>query len=261
MRRISLATIILLLALSYGCKADVNQDENIEHTKKVSRLEQSGETEHAEKELQLEKVAEKFKAETGFRGEISYSTELNRLGVYEGKFVDIQITADADTATFRNTFEQILDKVLPYTYAKREHLTRAKISKDTGYVRAVYFQQVNGYRVEGTGKLTIVYEVGRNRFRISNGTVELPSQNIPPVLTYEDAVKIYDENVKDNETIKSFRKRKPFLILFYSNIYNDWEGDTRREYRLCWVGGYTRCIYIDAQTGQVYKIVNKSKND
>ncbi|MFO7659549.1 MAG: hypothetical protein R6V77_01435, partial [Candidatus Cloacimonadaceae bacterium] len=42
-----------------------------------------------EKESQLEKVAERFKAETGFRGEIKYNSEKMRLGFFEGKFTDI----------------------------------------------------------------------------------------------------------------------------------------------------------------------------
>jgi hypothetical protein len=209
----------------------------------------------------LDQLAEKFKAETGFRGEISYSTELNRLGVYEGKFVDIQITADADTATFRNAFEQILNKVLPYTYAKREHLSRSRITINLGRIKTEYYQQVNGYRVDRAGKISIVYETGRNDFAIGNGTVDLSSHNITPVLTYDDAVRIYEENVEDDEATKKIRKERPFLGLRFSNIYNDWEGDTRSEYRLCWVGGYYRWICIDAITGQVYKTVDMTIYD
>lgn len=240
MARILLSFFILLLGISYSY-ADSLPAEETERQAKVRKLDQ---------------LAEKFKAETRFRGEITYSTERMRLSHFEGKFPDIQITAYADTASFRAVFEQILDKVLPFTFAKREHLTRSRITNNLGRTKTEYYQQVNGYRVDRAGKISIVYETGRNDFAIGNGTVVLPSQNITPVLTYEDAVRIYDENVEDDEATIKFRKERPFLGLRFSNIYNDWEGDTRSEYRLCWVGGNTRWICIDAITGQVYKIVD-----
>jgi len=260
MRRISLAFIILLLAISYGCKADVNQHGEKEHTKKVSRLEQSGETEQAAKVRQLEKVAERFKAETGFRGEINYDYTRMKLQSFEGKFTDISFSADADTSAFRQACNSILDKILPYSFAKRSQLSMNRINRQGNYTSTDYIQLVNGYRVDSSGFIVITYDAGRNRFDIGDNSFKLPSQNITPVLTYEDAVRIYDENVKDDESIKKIRKERPFLGLRYSNIYNDWEGDTRSEYRLCWVGGYTRCIYIDALTGQVYKIVDMTQN-
>ncbi len=238
MRRISLAIIILLLAISYGY-AETNT---------------AGETEHTAKVRQLDQLAEKFKAETGFRGEISLHTEKMCLGVYEGKFADIQITADADTASFRAVFELILDKVLPYTFAKREHLTRAKISKDTGYVRAVYIQQVNGYRVEGTGKLTIVYEVGRNRFRISNGTVELPAEPLGEIITeaeaYQMAFNLYKQTVSyDDKYLVTSKK----VIAYKSRTIDG----ISQPYRLCWRISFPYIsYYVDAITKEIFSQKN-----
>ena len=243
MKQLTLIFIVLLLAIS-SAYADGYPAEEAEHWEKVRQMDQ---------------LAERFKAETGFTGYISHDISRMCFGYYQGKFTGIQITATADTASFRAAFDQILDRVLPYTFAKREQLTQSRINDNLGIIQTDYYQQVNGYRVEGIGRLTINYEIGRNAFAIGNGTVELPDNDVMQALSYEDAVRIYDEHVEDDETTKSFRRRRPFLTLFYSNIYNDWEGDTRSEYRLCWVGGYTRCIYIDAHTGQVYKTVNKTK--
>ncbi|MCB5259194.1 MAG: hypothetical protein LHW48_01780, partial [Candidatus Cloacimonetes bacterium] len=130
--------------------------------------------EYVRKTQELNQLAERFKAETGFRGNVSYDLNRMCLGYYEGKFADIQITAEADTASFRTAFEQIMDKVLPYTFARREQLARTRITNMHGRIKTVYYQQVNGYRVEGAAKLSIAYESGRNAFAIGNGTVELP---------------------------------------------------------------------------------------
>ncbi|MFB3845381.1 MAG: hypothetical protein ACE14O_06515 [Candidatus Cloacimonadaceae bacterium] len=46
----------------------------------------------------------------------------------ESKFADNQITAGADTASFRVVFGQILDIVLQYTFAGREQLSRSRIT-------------------------------------------------------------------------------------------------------------------------------------
>jgi len=157
----------------------------------------SNAAEHARKTQELNQLAERFKAETGFEGKISADTNRMCLGYYEGKFADIQITAEADTASFRSAFEQILDKVLPYTFAKRDQLVRSRITNIHGIIETVYYQQVNGYRVEGIGRLSIAYEVGRNAFAIGNGTVELPEVDVSAMISKEAAEGIALSDMND----------------------------------------------------------------
>ena len=245
MVRISLAFIILLLGISYGYADGLPAEE----------------AERQAKKHQMEQIADRFKAETGFRGEIKFNDMTMEVGYYEGKFADIPFSADKDTISFRQACNRILDKILPYSRATRSQLSMNRITGTGEYRSTEYYQLINGYQVEGLGFIAITYDAGKYRFTIGDNSVELPSQNIAPVLNYEDAVRIYDENVKDDEAIKKIRKSRPFLGLCFANIYNDWEGDTRSEYRLCWVGGFTRYICIDARTGEVYKIIDKSKSD
>jgi len=242
MKRITFIFFILLLGISSAC-ADGNPAEAAEHWEKVR---------------QMDELAERFKAETGFTGSIQHNLERMRLSYFEGKFAGIQITADADTASFRAAFEQILNKVLPYTYAKREHLTRSRITNNLGRIKTEYYQQINGYRVEGAGTLSIVYETGRYGFAIGNGTVELPSNEVSPVLRYEEAVKItknyYSKNLGYPEDIDINPATKTIAFVGVSN-----------KYELCYVLGipdpnpntfndYT--IVIDAVTGQVRDLWN-----
>jgi hypothetical protein len=212
------------------------------------------ETEHWEKVRQLDQLAERFKVETGFRGSIETSTERMCLGYYEGKFADIQITADADTTSFRAAFERILDKILPYTYAKREQLSRSKITNNLGRIKTEYFQQVNGYRVEVAGKLSIVYETGRNGFAIGNSTVQLPGSIEDSIISEKEAQQIALREMKDDryQTARVLRTK-------YSNVSSD-------SYYLAHVicvsnkeiplfGDYI--IWLDAVTG---KVMRKSKD-
>jgi len=245
MARISLVFIIILLFISCIFADGYSAEE-------------AG---RREKERQLEQVAERFKTETGFKGEIDYNFQLMKLGSFEGNFTDIHFSADSDTTAFRQVCSNILDKILPYSLAKRTQLSMNRIKRQGNYTSTTYIHMINGYRVDSSGFIVITYDAGRYRFDIGDNTFELPQEITTPVITYEDAVKIYKENVADDLVITHYRmSKRPYFGLFFSNIYNDWEGDTRSEYRLCWVGGYTKTIYIDAQTGQVYKIVDKSKD-
>jgi hypothetical protein len=212
--------------------------------------EDSAEADHWEKVRQLDQLAERFKVETGFRGSIETSTERMCLGYYEGKFADIQITADADTTSFRAAFERILDKILPYTSAKREQLTRSKITNNLGIIQTDYYQQVNGYRVEGAGRLSINYETGRNGFSIGNGTVELLAEEVKNKIAPSEAELIAIQDINDKHDISA-----KVYNLFYSKEGSDF-------YYLAYFIVVTRisnssCEYfdywIDALTGQIKK--------
>jgi hypothetical protein len=205
----------------------------------------SNAAEHARKTQELNQLAERFKAETGFEGKISADTNRMCLGYYEGRFADIQITAEADTASFRSAFEQILDKVLPYTFAQRDQLVRSRITNIHGRIKTEYYQQVNGYRVEGIGRLSIAYEVGRNAFAIGNGTVELPD-GVRINITRDRAISIAIDYFKDQVNPPE-HKLVPYVIddLRFHN-------PNKMSYSLKYIiylGDYV--YYVDASTGRL----------
>jgi hypothetical protein len=147
-------------------------------------------SDHWENVRQLNQLGERFKAETGFTGNMNYNYERMKLGSYEGKFADIPFSADADTSTFRQACERILDKILPYSYAKYSQLSMSRITRRTGYISTDYYQQVNGYRVEGLGFIVITYDAGRYRFSIGDNAVELPEEDTGPIIAPEEAEQI-----------------------------------------------------------------------
>jgi hypothetical protein len=234
MLRIVLAIIILLLFISCIYADGLPSEE----------------AERQAKEHQLEQVAVSFKSETGFRGEINYDTNRMCLGFFEGKFADIRITANADTTSFRAVFEQILDKVLPYTFAKREQLSKRRITNNLGIIQTDYIQQINGYRVEGLGSLIISYEIGRNSFSIGNATVELPDEPLGEIITeaeaYQIAFNLYKQTASyDDKYLVTSKK-----VIAYKSREVD---GISQPYRLYWRISFPKISYfIDAITKDTF---------
>ena len=212
------------------------------------------------KTQEMNQMAERFKEDTGFEGQISYGYKRMRLGSFEGSFSDIPFTADADTTAFREACERIVEKLLPYSPSNRMQLSMCRIGSQLNGYTTDYMQQVNGYRLEGSGFIMITYEAGRNHFSIGDNTVDLPKGDSVPVLKYEDAVRIYDQNVVYDEVFKRIQKGSPFLRLKFCNI--NWADPNKKpEYRLCWTGTLTKTIYIDAVTGKVHLVFDNRMDD
>jgi hypothetical protein len=238
MRRISLAIIILLLSISCIFANGLPAEE-------------AG---RREKERQLEQVAERFKAETGFRGEITPNGALTHLGIYRGKFADIPFSIDADSTAFRHACERILDKVLPYTLATRRQLSMSRISINSGRIETDYYQIVNRYRAENRGLILIAYDAGRYRFSISNGTVELPVEPLGEIITEEVAKQI---------ALGAMNSERYHLARIVSTVYTNESSD---KYYLAYIVGVSDKnlpifgdfnLWIDAING---KVMRKSKN-
>ncbi|MFB3845380.1 MAG: hypothetical protein ACE14O_06510 [Candidatus Cloacimonadaceae bacterium] len=234
MGRIVLAFIILLLVISYGYADGLPSEE----------------AERQAKERQMEQVAVRFKAETGFRGEINYDFERMKLGSYEGKFVDIPFAADADTTAFRQVSNRILDKILPYSLAKRNQLSMIMIKRQGNYTSTDYFQMVNGHRVEGSGFIVITYDAGRNRFDIGDNTAELPDEPLGEIITEAEAYQLAFDQYKKSELYdQKYPARGKTSILYKSRE----EDGVSQPYRLCWKISFPYIsYYVDAITKETF---------
>jgi len=204
--------------------------------------------EHARKTQELNQLAERFKAETGFTGRINYGYERMRLGSFEGNFSDIPFTTEADTIAFRQACERIVDKILPYSPANRSQLSKSRITKQWGGYTTDYYQQVGGYRVEGAGFIMITYEEGRKRFSIGDNTVELPDVDVSAMISKEAAEGIALSDMNDAK-YQSSRT----VSIYYTNRGSD---TYYLAYFVC-VGTDSNPIFgdyfylIDSMTGRV----------
>lgn len=104
--------------------------------------------EYLQKKQQLDLLAERFKAETGFEGEIETSFEQMKLSRFTGNFTDIDMTNVRDSVAFRQVCSNVIRKLLPFIGAKSEQLVPGKINVDSRQIDTRYHQIVNGYKVE-----------------------------------------------------------------------------------------------------------------
>jgi len=216
--------------------------------------------EHARKTRELNQLAERFKAETGFTGRINYGYERMRLGSFEGNFSGIHFSAEEDTIAFRQACESIVEKILPLSPANRMQLSMSRISKSVRGYTTDYNQQVGGYRVEGAGFIMITYDEGRKRFSIGDNTVELPVGGVSVNITEEQAFQIarteFEKTELCNENTPPWRHKSH--IQFSSRKI----GDVQLPYRLYWRIVFPgRMYYIDAETGEWFAegyVINQS---
>jgi hypothetical protein len=206
---------------------------------------------YLQKTRELKALSERFKAETGFVGRIDYNYNEMRLQSFDGVFSDIKIVAAEDTLALRSSFDTILTKLLPFSMAPRDQLVKSHIGRRGSAYATDYVQIVNGYKVEGAGFISIRYFPDTEKFSIGICTVNVPNTPTQVNITKADAIRIYNNTVPDDELLRSFTYRNPRFRLAYSDIHL-YDFEKAPEYRLCWVGGASRYLAIDAMTGQIY---------
>jgi hypothetical protein len=205
--------------------------------------------EHARKTRELNQLAERFKAETGFTGRINYGYERMRLGSFEGNFSGIHFSAEEDTIAFRQACESIVEKILPLSPANRMQLSMSRISKSVRGYTTDYNQQVGGYRVEGAGFIMITYDEGRKRFSIGDNTVELPDGvqiNISLTQAIETAKEVYNPAYKRDKSVQFSEPRTE--LLYTNDPHNTADSSYRLNYKISYWG---LAIYIDPVNGNL----------
>ena len=82
--------------------------------------------EYIQKQAILNERAARFKAETGFEGDITYNYQYMKFSHIIGNFRDIVITAPQDTVYMKQVFDRVLAKVKPYISAQEGQLFKGK---------------------------------------------------------------------------------------------------------------------------------------
>ncbi len=229
---------------------------------------------HREKVSRLEALAEKFKAETGFTGQVERDNQRGCLYYIRGNFPNVSFADHADTLAIRQTFDAIIEKIIPYLGFEGLTLTKTRIGYNTTNTSTIYKQLVHGYSYEHTGEIIIGYSRDSDDLTISNGII---SKHIPPVrvnYTFAQAIEItrqhyitvlgYPDTLSFEDTISN--AKEDFGSIDLKKIRNNGTMYVydNGEYRLCHILGVPdpyraangRGVYIDAQTGEVYKIVD-----
>ncbi len=212
--------------------------------------EDSADAEHWEKVRQLNQLAERFKAETGFTGESCSFDKRGRIKSVTGAFKGIPIPDIPDTLVIRQAFTTILNRIMPYIDAPSEQLQIDRVFRMGNFWATHYTQLVNGYQVHD-GRLSITYYPQRRTFKVANSTIIIPYSTLVSKLNYEDALGIFNSNVEDAYKLKDV----PLSRIYASNVYcdvNKYKDDENPEYRLCWIIGSEKIMAIDAITGEIH---------
>lgn len=228
----------------------------------------------ARKKKELNELAERFKAETGFTGDIKLDYDYDRMGIISGKFSGISYPNLADTLAIRQSCDAIVGNILPYVGFEGLTLTKKSISFNSLHTicGARYEQMVHGFPFEWSGGVRISYNLDTDDVTIVDGIIR---KDIPPFrvkYTFPQAVEIARQhyiNVLGYPDSISFEDPKsnapgyPFSISVKKvrNNGTKYVYD-KGQYRLCHILGVPdpnkmangRGVYIDAQNGEVLKI-------
>jgi hypothetical protein len=203
--------------------------------------------EHAHKTQELNQMAERFKAETGFEGYIGYNLQSMQLSTMSGSFIDIEVTAPQDTVIMRSVFDQVVSKVMPYISARDGQLKSGKVNSNMNGSGIIYWQKVNGYSIEGGGgSLRIHYSLATRQLSVNNGTVDISSDPISINLSLEQAISLVQDKVFDGTEVKPTNPRIAYVPI---------DNDDGQAYYLCYVlvnQGYT--VLVDVSEPIIRKV-------
>lgn len=175
--------------------------------------------EYLQKKQQLDLLAERFKAETGFEGKIEYDYTTMKLSRYRGVFSDVHFSNPQDTTSLRQSFSSVKDKMLPYLSALDNQLYQTRIELHHLGNGTRYIQLVNGYPVEHGGYLNMTYSPSNNLVDILDVTAEIADDSVRNILPLQQIVDNVISYHKDKYKVVD-REIVPYgdVFLKYSNI-------------------------------------------
>jgi hypothetical protein len=210
--------------------------------------EDTGDTADQERRTQeLNQLAERFKAETGFEGDIGYNLQSMQFSTISGNFTDIEVTSPQDTLFMRNVFDQVVSKIMPYISAREGQLKSGKIHSNMHGSGIIYWQEVNGFSIEGGGgTLRIHYSLATRQLSVTNGTADISSDPISINLSLEQAISLVQDKVFDGAEVKPTNPRIAYVPI---------DNENGQVYYMCYVvthQGYT--VYVDVSESIIRKV-------
>jgi len=199
------------------------------------------------KTRELNQLVERFKTETGFEGDISYDLQSMKFSNISGSFREIEVTAPQDTVFMRSVFDHVVSKVMPYISAREGQLSCSKVRSNINGSGVIYWQNVNGYSIEGGGgSLRIHYSLATYQLSVNNGTVDISSDPVSINLTLEQAISLVQEKVFDGAEVKPTNPRIAYVPI---------DNENGQAYYLCHIltnQGYT--VFVDVSEPIIRKV-------
>ncbi len=207
--------------------------------------------EYRQKQAILNERAARFKADTGFKGNLEYDYNDMRFKRYSGRFAAIEFPALQDSILYMQAFAEVLDRILPYVIANRQQLVRKHLSMNNWANRVEYRQYVNGYSIESGGRLLLKYTHSLKRVDILDDTVDIPPTPVGSIISEDEAYSIAWEHYSNSQNYdsKAPKVKRKISILYRNRIQNG----KQQPFRLCWKVAFPKVLYyIDAYTSEFY---------
>lgn len=162
--------------------------------------EDAGDTaDHELKTQELNQLAERFKAETGFNGDISFNHNDMKISQIKGSFRSIQMKATQDTALAMGVIDQVQQIVTPFISAREGQLFPKGVYNNEYTISRKWEQKVNGYKVHPGGYLYIAYNIPTDEFVVTDATADISNDPVPMNISQEEAKQILINEYRKSE--------------------------------------------------------------
>ncbi|HOH98713.1 MAG TPA: T9SS type A sorting domain-containing protein [Candidatus Cloacimonadota bacterium] len=211
--------------------------------------------EYARKTQELNDRADRFKAETGFEGDITYNHQYMNFSQLYGTFNDIHLTAPCDTVLAGQALDQIMLRFTPFTLARESQLVLSRHEHSRYMVTKIWKQVVNGYSVHPGGIISVSYNIDTQEFIINDATVDIPNTPIPINISKEDAKQIMINEYKKSEYYNGrVRGSSQEPSIAYNRISTSKDP---LQYRLYWSMMFFQVSFsIDVETLEIHQHMN-----
>lgn len=211
--------------------------------------------EYRQKKEILDARAAKFKAETGFVGDIAYSYQYMRFSQLYGTFNDINLADPHDTIIAEHVFDQLMHKITPFILAREGQLIPSVIEDSRYTVSKKWVQKINGYSVHPGGIIRIAYNIDTQEFIIGDATVDIPDKPVSINISKEDAKQLmineYKKSVYYNNREWGISKEPSIAYIRISTSKDP------LQYRLYWSMNFFQVSFsIDVETLDIHQHIN-----
>ena len=211
--------------------------------------------EYSQKQAILSERAVRFKAETGFEGDITYNHQYMKFSQLYGTFNDIHLTAPNDTISAECAFDKVLLRITPFISASEGQLIPSIIERSQYMVSKKWEQKINGYSVHPGGIISISFNIDTQEFIINDSTVDIPNTPIPINISKEDAKQIMINEYKKSEYYNGrVRGSSQEPSIAYNRISTSKDP---LQYRLYWSMMFFQVSFsIDVETLEIHQHMN-----
>ncbi|MDD2332516.1 MAG: hypothetical protein PHI68_07690, partial [Candidatus Cloacimonetes bacterium] len=211
--------------------------------------------EHKRKTQELNQLADRFRAETGFEGSISYNYQYMRISQIRGIFCGIQMKDNWDTGLAEYELNQVLQRISPFTLSREGQLIPMEMEITQTGLSQMWVQKVNGYSIHPGGYIQMTYHSPTDKFMITDATVDISNEPVPINISKEEAKQIiineYKKSAYYNGRVRG-SSQEPSIA--YNRISTSKDP---LQYRLYWSMMFHQVSFsIDVKTLEIHQHMN-----